>query len=73
MPAPELEWKSYEVSAHARDATHALETVALTKEQFPVKISDLRAWPGPRDKAMTCSRLLPRGERTARCVCNEDG
>src|SRR4051812_16396249 len=51
MPARELEWKSYEVSAHAGDAPRTLETAALTEEQFTVEIPDLSGWPGPRDKA----------------------
>jgi hypothetical protein len=78
MLARALEWKSYEVSAHAGNAPRTLETAALTEEQFTVEIPDLSGWPGPRDKARilletaaevehallvsTCMRLSRSGE-----------
>lgn len=51
MPVPELEWKVYEVPAHADGRLRALETVAPTEEQLTVEIPDLSEWPEPRDKA----------------------
>jgi ferritin-like protein len=52
MPAPELEWKAYEISAGAGAAApHTLEAAGPPAATVSVEIPDLSAFPTPPDKA----------------------
>jgi Ferritin-like len=51
MPAPEFEWKVYQVPAHLGGAAGPLEAAVPLEEQVTVEIPDLSEWPTPRDKA----------------------
>ena len=52
MPAPELEWKAYEISAGAGAAApRTLEAAGPPAATVRVEIPDLSAFPTPRDKA----------------------
>jgi Ferritin-like len=51
MPAPEFEWKEYQVPAHLGSAAGPLEVAVPLEEQVTVEIPDLSEWPTPRDKA----------------------
>src|SRR5829696_1777654 len=52
MPAPELEWKAYEISAGAGTAApRTLEAAGPPAATVRVEIPDLSAFPTPRDKA----------------------
>jgi hypothetical protein len=51
MPAPELEWKVYQVPAHLGGAAGPLEAAVPREEQLRVEIPDLKEFPAPRDKA----------------------